>query len=474
MSCYLQSSTVMVAGKEVASPLLVDRRHRFIEPASSYIRYVATVRKLRPGSVQTYASWLLHFCNYLARKLGSTANTPATSLGTAKTVSEALLVITDAHLKDWMDEQGAAENQVHTVNQRLDAVFLFHIWMEINGHVTYAVRVPGVNDHERFTPRLSSRPARRNSHGRRPSRYGIVSDLRMPDRERELLPTPDDADMTKVYAACTRLFKRDSADRNQLMLAWGQQRGVRRHEWGALKIKQLPSREKVREHCANFSSLPLTLTVTKGGHQQSMKVLPGLCEQTYEYIDGERADIVRRFSKREGYVEPEEIFLSSEFGKPLALGSISNIMRQIFDEAGVEGHGHRIRAHFLENAGEAEADAEELAVLSSGGRKAGMDWDGVEVRLAEHARQKNPASLKPYIGSLRKQRNRSPQQQEFVTLQQAVEAKKQEAAILDLKLAAMRDEVSKLKAEGTSRAGPKEPSRKVFKRVARGQKTAQR
>ncbi|OYV01171.1 MAG: hypothetical protein CFE26_23190, partial [Verrucomicrobiales bacterium VVV1] len=189
MSCYLQPSTVRVAGNEVCSPLLVDRRHRFIEPASAYIRYLATVRRLRPGSVQTYASWLLHFCNYLARRLVSAADSPVTSLGTAKTVSDALLVASDANLKDWMDEQEMAGSGVRTINQRLDAVFLFNIWMEVDGYVIDAVRVPGVNDHERFTPRLSSRPARKNAHGRRSSKYGIVSGLRRTEEERDLLPT---------------------------------------------------------------------------------------------------------------------------------------------------------------------------------------------------------------------------------------------------------------------------------------------
>jgi hypothetical protein len=351
-------------------------------------------------------------------------------------------------LQEWLELQEKAGNKVETQNQRLDAVFLFYIWMETNGFVSHAVRVPGVNDYERFTPRLSSRPAKKHSYGRRPSLYGIVSALRRKVPARDLLPTPDQADMTELYAACARLFKNDSAERNELMLRWYQQKGLRRFEWAALLVKQLPSRQKVADQCAKFGSVHLGLKKTKGGEPQSMQVLPEILEQTYDYIDGERKKIVERFSKREGYVEPEEIFLSSKTGKPLILRSITNILRQIFDEAGVEGHGHRIRAHFVENAGEAEADAEELAVLSSGGRKAGMDWDGVEMRLAEHARQKHVTSLAPYIGNLRKQRNRAPEQQEYVTLAQAVDAKKQELAILDSQLAAKRREAADLRMQG--------------------------
>jgi hypothetical protein len=219
---------------------------------------------------------------------------------------------------------------------------------------------------------------------------------------------------------------------------------LRRLEWRALKIEQLPSRKQVEEHRQNFTSLQLRLTKTKGGNTQWVRVLCGLVEQTYEYIDGERASIVKRFRKRHGYVEPEEIFLSSESGMPLQLGSISNILRQIFAEAGVQGHGHRIRARFLEAAAEAEVDAEELAVLSSGGSKVGMDWTGVEVRLAEHARQKNPASLKPYIGSIRKQRYRSSSQQEYVDLAQAAQAKQQELAKLEALLAIKREKIAQL------------------------------
>lgn len=473
MSCYLQPSTVIVAGQEVESPLLVDRRHQFIEPASAYIRYVATVRRLLPGTAHQYASWLLHFCNYLARKLAKTNDSPATGLGEAKTVSEALLLIDDAHLKEWLDEQERAGNEVLTMNQRLDAVFLFYIWMEINGYVSYAVRIPGANDQERFTPRLSSRPAKRNSHGRRPSRYGIVSDLRRKAPGREMLPTPDDADMTKLYAACARLYKLAGAERNQLMLRWYQQRGLRRFEWAALFVDQLPSRTRVEEHSAKFEAVHLRLLKTKGGKKQSMRVLPELFEQTLDYVEGERAEIVSRFSKHEGYVEPKEIFLSAKTGRALNPRSISNILRRIFDEADVEGHGHRIRAHFIENAGNAEADADELAVLSSGGRKAGMDLEGIAVRQAEHARVRSVETLKAYAGNLRKQRMREPEQKEFVTLRQAVEAKRQEVQILEIRLAAMRREVAELAASRSPEARSKEP-RRVARSAVRGRKAAQR
>jgi integrase len=205
-------------------------------------------------------------------------------------------------LKEWLDEQNDAETCVQTQNQRLDAVFLFYIWMEVNGYVLHSVRVPGVNDHERFTPRLNSRPAKKSTYGRRPSRYGIVSDLRKIVKDRGMLPTPDELQMTELYAACTRLFKLDSAERNQLMLQWYQQTGLRRLEWRALKIEQLPSRKQVEEHRQNFTSLQLRLTKTKGGNTQWVRVLGGLVEQTYEYIDGERASIVKRFRKRRGYV----------------------------------------------------------------------------------------------------------------------------------------------------------------------------
>ena len=136
-------------------------------------------------------------------------------------------------------------------------------------------------------------------------------------------------------------------------------------------------------------------------------------ERTLDYIEGPRRRLVERFKKLKGkgYTEPPEIFLSHKTGRPLNLRSISNIFRQVFDAAGVEGHGHRIRAHFLENVVDAEAEAEEIAVTTSGGRKAAIDWHGVQMRAAEHARHRNPSSLDSYVRSIRKQRMRAPEQE---------------------------------------------------------------
>jgi hypothetical protein len=222
--------------------------------------------------------------------------------------------------------------------------------------------------------------------------------------------------------------------RNQQLLRWYQQKGLRRFEWAALKLKQLPPKNEVEEACAKFESVRLRLVETKGGRPQSINVLSELLEQTYEYIVDERAAVVARCKKKKGYVEPEEVFISSTTGKKLNLRSVSNLLRRIFDEAGVEGHGHRIRAFFLQSTGNAEADAEELSVRTSGGRKAGMDWMGVGLRMAEQGRVRHVKSLEPYVGSLRKQHMRAPEQQEYVDLTQAVAALKQERAIEHAKL----------------------------------------
>ena len=446
MSCYIQSSHIKRGGKVLRCPLLVDGKHRIIEPVSSYIRYLATVRMRRPNSVQKYAELLLHFCQYLSRKLGAPGSPPETRLGKAQTVSAALFEVTNAHLEEWLDLQEKAGNKLVTQNGRLDTVFLFYVWMQVRGMVEYAVRIPNVNDHEKFTPSLGSKPARRTSANRRPSEYGIVSDLRRRGPAQEMLPTPDQADMTSLYAACTRLFGQAVAERNQLMLRWYQHQGIRRFEWAALTLKLLPPWEELMQRCANFESVPIRLVVTKGGRVQAMSVLPELLELTHEYIQGERAAIVeecKNRKKKEGeknYIEPEEVFLSSTNGRPLNLRSISNILKQIFVEAGVEGHGHRIRAFFLQNAAHAEADAEHLAVRSSGGRKAGMDWMGVGLRLAEKGRVRHVTSLAPYIGSVQKQFNREPEQDEYLTLNAAVEAKRQELEIVRGKLAVLQNE----------------------------------
>ena len=137
------------------------------------------------------------------------------------------------------------------------------------------------------------------------------------------------------------------------------------------------------------------------------------------------------------------------------LTSITNMLTQWFKSAKVEGHGHRLRAAYLTNLFEAELRAEESRITAHPGTKMAIDYELILRKVAERAGHAHLDSLRSYLTLAKKRRARADGATDFVTLQQQLDAKRQELAILDRRVSAYRAELG-LKPQRTrgSNTGP--------------------
>lgn len=417
MPCYLKftGNQFVFAGKQYPNvPLLVDSHHRFVEPVCDYFRSLVTLDHLKTSSVKTYAQGILNFWRFLEK-----TNRPFQS-------------VSDKDLNEWFNEQEKRGVIGRSIAARCDAVFDLYVWLESKKYIQYVVRIPEINDHEKFLPQLSTSLARRSSNSRG-SRYGVVSGVRPRASSPTEQATPTSDDLTDLYVTADNPNNWMLTERNHLLIDWYVQVGLRRHEWAALEVRQIPEWEKIDGMRAAEEAFELRLTVTKGSKVRYVGVLPDLLEKTREYIEGARSDLVKRFRKRSSasYREPKEIFLSDKTGLTLNLTSITNLLTHWFKDAGVDGHGHRLRAVFLTNLFEAELVAEESRLLAHPGTKVSIDYELILRKVAERAGHSDIASLRPYLTLARKRRARAMAPDEFVTVQQKIEARRQELAMLE-------------------------------------------
>jgi len=411
-------------------PLLVSGKHCFVEIVCAYLRYLVIREHLKPTSVKTFAQYIQNFFNFLSARAPS-----ITSLES----------VNDTHLIEWANKQERLGVKKGARIERCDAVFNLCVWSELNGFVKGMVKIPGYNDNETFQPSLSSRLATKSSRDQRRSKYGIVSGVRPRGHHENRQYTPTATEITKLYLEANGPNDAIS-DRNNLLLDWYVQVGVRRHEWAALTLKMFPKWEVIDQLVLDNDVFEVELTVTKGSVRRYVSILPELLARTKEYIEGPRAAIVARFKakKAKAYREPDEVFLSNKTGLSLNLTAISNMLRKWFKAAGVNGHGHRLRAVNLTNHFDAEIDAEETRIALDPGTKLAVDYELVLMKVAERAGQRDIASLRTYLRLVRKRRGRLPGIADPVVQRQQLIARSQELAVLDAKIAERRREIEAL------------------------------
>lgn len=402
--------------------MLVSEDNQFVDPVCDYLRWKVVYGRLKTSSARTYAEHILHFWNYLASR-----GLPFDE-------------VDDKSLLEWLNAQTEATDS--TRGARCDAVFDLYVWLEREGYIHRVVRIPGFNDLEPFRPQLSSRPAKAGPFRRNSSKLGIVSALRPSTPSTPILPTPDTDEIGRLHAALDTAANADVAERNHLLLDWYLQVGVRRMEWRALTLGQIPSWSCINGAVRRSHSVEVLLTTTKGSRPRHVGVLPDLLERTREYIEGPRMQIVTRFRTKYGnaYKEPEEVFLSNKTGAPLASKAISNLLHHIFELAQVQGHGHRLRATYLTRLFEAELMLEQGRVASFPEAKLQIDFELVLRRVAERAGHRHIDSLRPYLTLARKRLARNADSEQLLTIQQLLEAKSAELAHTEALLSKRRNE----------------------------------
>lgn len=395
-------------------PLLVDSKCSFVTPACDYFRHLVINDHLRTTSVKTYAESILNFWRYLEDRRMN------------------FLDISDYDLIIWLNQQETNKVSASTMAARCDAVFDFYVWMERNAYVNHMVKIPGWNDIEQFTPQITAVVVKGASKIRRGSKFGVMSAVRPRAPKGTFQPTPTADDVSRIYFAADNPNSLDLTDRNHLLIDWYTQVGVRRAEWRSLTKDQIPEWKVIYSLQRLGEAHELRLTKTKGGRVRYVGVLPELLVKTREYIEGRRVELVLRFKRLKGinYKEPDEVFLSEKTGMPLALTAITNLMTGWFKKSGVAGHGHRLRATYLTSLFEAEIAAEELRIAANPNTKIQIDYELILLKVAERAGHANIDSLRPYLTLARKRRSRG-ESAAFVTLQQRVDALKQQLIVLE-------------------------------------------
>ncbi|MCK4143629.1 hypothetical protein HFK84_15265 [Ralstonia pseudosolanacearum] len=397
-------------------PLFVDSDNQFVHILCEYFQHLVILERLKTTTVKTYAEYISIFLNFLESEKEDFKN-----------VDDKLLI-------RWLNLQEKKGISFKTCCARCDVVFDFYVWLETRGYIQYVVRIPGWNDFEKFVPKLTAAPIKSTGpRAGRSSKYGIVSAVRPRAQGGDIQPTPNADDVTKLNVAADNPKKPDITERNHLLIDWYSQVGLRRHEWGALTLEQVPDWDTIYALKQRNEAHELRLHKTKGDRVRYVGVIPDLLEKTREYIEGPRTDLVNRFkaSKGSAYTEPAEIFLSEKTGLPFNLTAISNMLRAWFKVAGVSGHGHRLRATYLTNLFEAEIAAEEARIRAFPGTKVFIDYELILRKVAERAGHVDIESLRPYLTLARKRRAREQGQPDPVTLQQQIDAKKQELALLE-------------------------------------------
>jgi hypothetical protein len=147
------------------------------------------------------------------------------------------------------------------------------------------------------------------------------------------------------------------------------------------------------------------------------------------------------------YSAPDEIFLSSKTGMALGEKSVTNIFTKLFKMAGVDGHGHRLRATHLVYLFEARLDAEEARLVSLGRSRTEVDFELVLRMVADQAGHKNWESLRPYLDLAKKRRRNRDEVELAVTLEQTIAGRRAELAVLEARRDLVAAEREQLAAE---------------------------
>lgn len=339
---FTNSGCIYAGRSRSGIPLLVSG-NGFLRPACDYLRHRVIYEAIKPSTAKTYAEDLQVFFNFLEKNKIEWNN------------------VTDRVLLAWRDWQDVSDT---TKNRRLSTVIAMYVWLEEKGYVVDVVKVEGVNDQRKFTPQITTIKAATGGRGRRKTR-GIRSILTIKStRKPPPAYTPTDAELTNVFGAIAN-EDQGLAMRNNLLLSWYRQTGVRRMEWQTLTVDLIPGYEEIYDLYDKSECADILLNEGKGSKVRYVAITPELLEQTREYIDGPRKQLVSRFLRKSGYREPSDIFLSHKTGLVIELNSISNLINGLMKTAGLKSRGHRIRARFLTELVESEVASAEAAIAAS-------------------------------------------------------------------------------------------------------------
>ena len=306
-------------------PVILD--HTFQVHTLSLQYFLDCLKTVAVSSVGTYGSHINDFISQLEVD--------------GKKVSD----INDAWLKAYKDAiKKRNDDEVHNTenyaSQVCRTVVDYCLWLTTNNYEPYLC---GTTKNHKI--QVSFSESNRVKHS--------TIENKNSDKRQKIAPRSNWIEYIKPYGPKTPRV----AKRFELMIDWGRLSGLRAREICFLKIKNLPQRETAERARLSERLVPTSLSVTKGGRKEVVRVPPSLVLETWDYIDLYRVQIVKKFicihkkdRRRAKYIEPPSIFLSDKTGQNLCPISFSISIRKAYLEAVRKGkltEDERVWAHGL-------------------------------------------------------------------------------------------------------------------------------
>lgn len=163
-----------------------------------------------------------------------------------------------------------------------------------------------------------------------------------------------------------------------------------RHSGGSVgnlyrnKEEQVRVRRELSQLSARGRTVLAAEIVEKGGKERDVEVPVDLATKLLNHVWGRRQALIKT---RRGATRRHEgrLFLSSRNGAPLKRGSIKDLVKAAFKNAGVRGSGHALRAYYL--------TTKAIALVQEARRKFQNNYSPEDIlnelaRLAGHSRRK--------------------------------------------------------------------------------------
>jgi integrase len=295
-------------------PVLFDTNGRYLREHNRYLRERARLEWhpgaggdiLRPRTLSNIADKLKNFATWCAAR------------------SVDWRTVTYARILDYQSEQIDGRWSVlggkllpSTANERADEATSFVRWaadrrlrgpFDVKMFVTRGSRALGVGP-------APVRSGRAKEDIISPEQAGFV----LPEREevREWLEAVRAQRGYSKYLACKIIMNT----------------GARRHEVEALTTAQWPTDEAIsRAISRRLFSVPMRLTVTKGGRPRTIRVPIALAKEVREFINGKRKNYARRFYLANDKTRTDRLLLSDDLaahGRPISAQTIYRCFSEV-------------------------------------------------------------------------------------------------------------------------------------------------
>lgn len=308
-------------GRSVADvPMLLDDSMRLIEPACSWLMYVALVRG-RTRSPQTWRAYGEAVYDWWQ-------TLEANGWTWDRIGYHEVAAYRDRMLSGPSDHTGRPFARA-TINGRLRIIALFYRWSVARG---LTASIP-------FTAQdvsvARARPAPFLAHV--DTRGGLQTANELVLREVRTLPRP-------LAPEAIRRIMAPLGTRDRLIIEWAALTGMRRMEIAGLQRVVLPSTT-----AADFAAspvIPVRLDVTKGGRVRQVYPPLPLVDRTHAYLHEERAAAVGRARRRDAsYDDLGRLFLTGH-GGPMSPRRVGAMFAAAAVAAGVEATFHGLRHTF--------------------------------------------------------------------------------------------------------------------------------